>query len=79
MNDAIIAFFEQHGPLTVAEAMDRGIATLCNTCFRRTVQDRLNGLVGSGELTRHTERRKRTGGIGRYTGSNNIFVYEVAA
>lgn len=77
MNDDIIAFFAQHGPLTVADAIERGLGAICNSCFRHAVQSRLNRLVASGELSRHTERRSRTGCVGGYTGSIKVFLYKV--
>lgn len=77
MNAAIIALFAEHGPMTVSEAMEKGLGKICGTRANYSARYHLNQLLASGSLTRHSERRELRGGIGRYPRTSNVAIYQV--
>ncbi|WP_182310688.1 hypothetical protein [Aeromonas media] len=77
MNAAIIALFAQHGPMTVTEAMAKGLGQICDTCHTYNARHYLNKLLASGNLIRRSERRELPGGIGRYPRQSTVVIYQV--
>lgn len=77
MNTAIIALFAQHGPMTVTEAMAKGLGQICNACTNYNARYHLNQLLASGDLTRRSVRRELPGGIGRYPRQSKVVIYQV--
>lgn len=77
MNDAILALFAEHGPMTVTEAMQKGLGKILDTCINYNARYHLNQLLASGSLTRRSERRELPGGIGRYPRLSNVVIYQV--
>lgn len=74
---AIIALFAQHGPMTVTEAMEKGLGRICNSCTNYNTRYHLNQLIASGNLTRRSARRELRGSIGRYPRRSNVVIYQV--
>lgn len=48
MNADIIALFAEHGPMTVSEAMTKGLGRICGTCNNYNARHHLNQLVNAG-------------------------------
>lgn len=78
MTIEIIALFASHGPMTVREAMERGLGNLCNTCEANNARYRLNQLVSQGALRRRKITRTLYTPICLFPRQGKITVYQVA-
>ncbi|MGL5224526.1 MAG: hypothetical protein ACRC8Q_04200 [Aeromonas sp.] len=77
MQQAILALFAEHGPMTLAEAMPKGLSIICNTTENNNARYHLTKLVASGELSGRYARLTVPCSKAGETRQAKVFIYKV--
>lgn len=74
--DKMLAFFRQHGPMTCTQAIEKGIAYVCDVCSHDAARESIRSLHRRGLLHRTTGKFYRTTfGGKKQTKPAKVFVY----
>jgi len=79
MKAKILALFARHGPMTVGEAMMKGLGALCNASGPASARYHLNQLCAEGSLATETVRASLPIGLGRARHPRAVRRYRLAS